>query len=275
MVRRNGMRTEMCQKSAAHVESSQYSKAPGIAMVVLSPRLPNAAIETLGGTILVTGSSIHFLNHTLRVLVLYSPSIQDFDFTNRLRYRRLGVGLQEKVRQTPRVACMDRSRICTPRDITFIREESPFVVSTRGRKITKTALELVQNSVRERMMSQDGRLADPFATLTSSYVNSTVSAQLVGHACRLAWGKLRHAAVQGHLSAAGTLIQHVRYTPVVRVVHVVVDGVQTGARTRIAASRASTGRRGFRRSIIHHVANSIAATHEGVVEAHPVPRLVC
>lgn len=63
-------------------------------------------------------------------------------------------------------------------------------------------------------------------------------------------------------------------SPVVRVVHVVVDGVDAAARAGVTAGGAAARRGSLRRGVRHHVAGTAAAALEGVVKTDPVPRLV-
>ena len=65
------------------------------------------------------------------------------------------------------------------------------------------------------------------------------------------------------------------YLPVVRVVHVVVDGVESGARACITSRGATAGWRGFRRGVVHHVPHTGAPALEGMIEANPMSSFVC
>jgi hypothetical protein len=84
----------------------------------------------------------------------------------------------------------------------------------------------------------------------------------------------RDATVGPHLGlqtgdlAGGELV----HAAVVRVVHVVVDGVDAAARARVAAGRAFVRGRGLGRGVRDAVAGAGAATLEGMVEADPVAK---
>lgn len=60
------------------------------------------------------------------------------------------------------------------------------------------------------------------------------------------------------------------HSPVIRVVHVVVDRVKSRARARVASCRAATGGSRLCGGVGHHVACTAATTLEGVVQTNPM-----
>ena len=92
--------------------------------------------------------------------------------------------------------------------------------------------------------------------------NAAVRAKLASHASSLARGELGHAAIDMmHQSLGLVTFMRESYIPVVRVIHVVVDGINTGTGAGITASRASRSGRSFRGSIRDLVAGTAAALY--------------
>lgn len=105
--------------------------------------------------------------------------------------------------------------------------------------------------------------------------NAAVRAKLASHASSLARGELGHAAIDMmHQSLGLVTFMRESYIPVVRVIHVVVDGINTGTGAGITASRAAAGGGSLSGGVRHAVAAAAAATLEGMVETDPVTGLM-
>ena len=105
--------------------------------------------------------------------------------------------------------------------------------------------------------------------------DTTVGTHLRLQARNLSCGELIHEAIKTPESIFVLNGLSQMTSPVVSVVHVVVDGVNTGAGASIATSRAAGCVRCLSGGVGNIITRSRASALEGVVEADPVTGLVC
>lgn len=102
--------------------------------------------------------------------------------------------------------------------------------------------------------------------------NTAVGADLGLETRDLASGKLVHATIENVSDAAWP--RQESHKPVVCVVHVVVNGIDAGARAGIASGGALVRGRGLGGSVRDGVPSARAASLEGVVESNPMSGFV-